>query len=633
MVRRFTSWILGLFLLLSAGSVHAAHLVGGEITYTCNGGNNYTIKLRVYRDCNSGGAQFDNTVTFTIFDNTGAQLYNPTVNKGPTVSVPAGTGNPCLTTPPNICTEYADYVHTMNLPARVGGYTISYQRCCRNATISNIAASGKGNTYTVQIPSLDNCNSSPEFTTVPPIVLCLNDLQNINASATDADGDSLYYEFCDILNGGSSGNASPNPAAAPPYTAIPFIAPQTSSSPVPGNPALTIDPTTGYITGSANTTGQFVVGICVSEYRNGVYQSTVRRDYQFNITNCVSNVVADMLTQIEKPSLLCGGRTMQFQAQTSGAISYYWDFGDTTTTQDTSSSPSPSWTYPDTGAYTVMLVINPGLVCTDTVYESFHIYDAPDYVIQYDGQSCFEAQDLTFYASGTTPHDATFSWDFGNLANIYGATGDTVQHVSWSQPGKYPVQLIVYSKTCPDTTYDTIDVVQWSLPVFAGNDTAIARGDTAYLNVTAGAAYRWFADKPVYFNNYRQQDPQAWTYQDSTTFYAIVTNSVGCKGIDTVFVYYLPDQTDPDLSNVQNAMTPNGDGMNDVLDLSEVTFGDQCTLRVLNRWGGQVYQQDNYDDTWGGTNANGNPLPPGTYYILLHCGKELRYGGPVTIVR
>jgi gliding motility-associated-like protein len=340
-----------------------------------------------------------------------------------------------------------------------------------------------------------------------------------------------------------------------------------------------------------------------------------------------------MLTQIEKPSLLCGGRTMPFLAQTSGAISYLWDFGDTTTTQDTSSSPSPSWTYPDTGEYTVMLVINPGLVCTDTVYESFHIYDAPDYVIAYDGQSCFEAQDLMFYANGTTPHDATFSWDFGNLSNTFGATGDTVHHVSWSQPGKYPVRLIVSSKTCPDTTYDTVDVVQWSLPVFAGNDTVIARGDTAYLNVSAGSAYRWFADKPVYFNNYRRQDPQAWTYQDSTTFYVIVTNSVGCQGMDTVFVYYSPDQVDPDLSNVQNAMTPNGDGMNDVLDLSEVTFGDQCTLRVLNRWGGQVYYQESYDDSWGGTNPNGNPLPPGTYYILLHCGKELRYGGPVTIVR
>lgn len=633
MRKSFAAYSLFLLALFFAVPANAAHLVGGEITYTCSGGNNYTIKLRVYRDCNSGGAAFDNAVTFTIFDNLGAILFNPSVSKGPTVSVPVATGNPCLLTPPNICTEYADYTHTMNLPARVGGYTISYQRCCRNATISNIAASGKGNTYTVQIPSLDNCNNSPVLTTVPPIVLCLNDVQNINASATDADGDSLYYEFCDILNGGSSGNASPNPASAPPYTSIPFIAPQTSASPIPGNPALVIHPNTGYITGSANTTGQFVVGICVSEYRNGVYQSTVRRDYQFNITNCVSNVVADMLTQIEKPSLLCGGRTMQFQAQTSGALSYYWEFGDTTTTQDTSSSPSPSWTYVDTGAYTVMLVINPGLVCTDTVYETFHIYDAPDYVIAYNGQTCYEAQDITFYAQGTTPSDASFAWDFGPLADVYGATGDTVMHVSWSDPGKYPVRLIVYSATCPDTTYDTMHVVQWSLPVFAGNDTAIARGDTAYLHVTSGAAYRWFADKPVYFNNYRRLDPQAWTYQDSTTFYAIVTNAVGCQGIDTVFVYYLPNQTQPNLSNVQNAMTPNGDGMNDVLDLTEVLFADGCKLRVLNRWGGQVYEQDGYDNTWGGTNINGNPLPPGTYYILLHCGKELRYGGPVTIIQ
>ena len=52
---------------------------------------------------------------------------------------------------------------------------------------------------------------------------------------------------------------------------------------------------TGFITGVANTTGQFVVGICVSEYENGTLLSKVRRDYQFNITSCISNVVADML--------------------------------------------------------------------------------------------------------------------------------------------------------------------------------------------------------------------------------------------------------------------------------------------------------------------------------------------------
>ena len=612
--------------------LNGAHLVGGEITYTCSGSNSYEIKLRIYRDCNGNGAAFDQSVNFTIFDDQGNILFNPSVSKGATVQVPAATGNPCLTTPPNICTEYAEYIHTISLPARVGGYTISYQRCCRNATIANIVSSGKGNTYTIQIPSMDNCNSTPQFTTVPPIVLCKSDALNIDASAADANGDSLFYEFCDILNGGSSFNPSPNSADPPPYTAIPFISPQTSSTPIPGAPALSINPNTGFITGVANTTGQFVVGICVSEYENGILLSKVRRDYQFNITSCISNVVSDMLTQTEKPSLLCNGKIMTFQAQTSGALSYLWDFGDTTTTADTSSSPSPSYTYPDTGTYSVMLIINPGLVCTDTVFEVFKILDAPDYEIKYTGKSCFEAQNLLFYAQGGTPSDATFQWDFGSLSNTFGAQGDSVSNVSWSLPGEYPVRLIVSSSTCPDTVYDTISVVQWSVDVNAGVDTSVARYDTAYLSVSEGSLYRWFADKPVYFNNSKIKDPQSWQYQDSTTFYVIVANEYGCQGIDTVMIFWLPQQTVPDLSNVQNVITANMDGVNDVLDLSEVSFGESCTLRVLNRWGGQVYQQENYDDTWTGVDNNGKPLPPSTYYFLLQCDKELRYYGPITII-
>ncbi|MDO7652887.1 MAG: PKD domain-containing protein, partial [Schleiferiaceae bacterium] len=388
-------------LLLTGQTMDAAHLVGGEITYTCLGSNSYQITLRIYRDCNSGGAGFDNSVNFSVYDISGNLLFNPSVTKGPTITVPTGTGNPCLTIPPNICTEYAEYVHTMTLPARLGGYNISYQRCCRNSTITNISASGKGNTYTVQVPTMDNCNSTPQFTTIPPIVICQGDQLSIDASATDANGDSLHYAFCDILNGGSSFNASPNPADPPPYSIIPFIAPNTSAVPIPGNPALSIDPITGMITGVATQTGQFVVGICVSEYDNGVLKSTVRRDYQFNVTNCIVNVVADMLTQVENSTMLCSGTTVQFQAQTAGALGYMWDFGDTTSVSDTSSSPTPLFTFPDTGRFDVMLIINPGLVCTDTVIETFVIYDSPDYQIGWSGVACFEAQDFTFKAIGT----------------------------------------------------------------------------------------------------------------------------------------------------------------------------------------------------------------------------------------
>ena len=628
--------LLVLLALTLGFASNAAHLVGGEITYTCLGSNQYQVKLRIYRDCFSGGAAFDNSVNFTVYNLAGAVVTNPSVPKGPTVSVPAGTGNPCLTTPPNICTEYAEYVATLTLPPVVGGYTISYQRCCRNSTISNITNPGsRGNTYTVKIPSMDNtCNSTPAFTTVPPIVLCLGDQLNVDASATDSNGDSLFYEFCDIYTGGSSGNPSPSTATPPPYTTIPFVAPATPSQPVPGTPALAINPQTGMITGVATTAGQYVVGICVSEYRNGQLLSVVRRDYQFNVTNCIINTVADMVTQLEDPSLYCDGRTLTFTPQTTGALTYFWNFGDTTTTADTSSQAYPTYTFPDTGTYTVTLIINPGLVCTDTLKVPFRVMNAPDYRIEQSGVPCVEVQNYRFEAKGTAPYDASISWDFGSDANTFGATGKLVTGVSWNSSGVYPVRCIIQSAYCPDTLWDTVKVYDWYYPVTATpQDTQIARGDTVLLDVTSGASYYWFADQPVYFNNAQQRNPQALMHADSTTYYVIVTDNRGCRGIDTVFVSWLPDQVEPDLSNVMNVITPNGDGNNDVLDLTEVLFGDACTLRVMNRWGTTwVYETENYANTWGGTDADGNLLPSGTYYFFVVCGRDLRYSGPVTIV-
>jgi len=628
--------LLVLLALTLGFASNAAHLVGGEITYTCLGSNQYQVKLRIYRDCFSGGAAFDNSVNFTVYNLAGAVVTNPSVPKGPTISVPAGTGNPCLTTPPNICTEYAEYVATLTLPPVVGGYTISYQRCCRNSTISNISNPGsRGNTYTVKIPSMDNtCNSTPTFTTVPPIVLCLGDQLNVDASATDSNGDSLFYEFCDIYTGGSSGNPSPSTATPPPYTTIPFVAPATPSQPVPGSPALAINPQTGMITGVATTAGQYVVGICVSEYRNGQLLSVVRRDYQFNVTNCIINTVADMVTQLEDPSLYCDGRTLTFTPQTTGALTYFWNFGDTTTTADTSSQAYPTYTFPDTGTYTVTLIINPGLVCTDTLKVPFRVMNAPDYRIEKSGVPCVEVQNYRFEAKGTAPYDASISWDFGSDANTFGATGKLVTGVSWNSSGVYPVRCIIQSAYCPDTLWDTVKVYDWYYPVTATpQDTQIARGDTVLLDVTSGASYYWFADQPVYFNNAQQRNPQALMHADSTTYYVIVTDNRGCRGIDTVFVSWLPDQVEPDLSNVMNVITPNGDGNNDVLDLTEVLFGDACTLRVMNRWGTTwVYETENYANTWGGTDADGNLLPSGTYYFFVVCERDLRYAGPVTIV-
>ncbi|MDP4742787.1 MAG: hypothetical protein NWR91_04945, partial [Schleiferiaceae bacterium] len=71
-----------LSLLLLGSQAWSAHLVGGELTYTCIGENQYTIRLVVYRDCNSTGAQLDPQSSIGIYD--GIQpilLHNLSVNK------------------------------------------------------------------------------------------------------------------------------------------------------------------------------------------------------------------------------------------------------------------------------------------------------------------------------------------------------------------------------------------------------------------------------------------------------------------------------------------------------------------------------------------------------------------------
>ena len=388
-------------------AIEAAHLVGGEISYECIGNNVYQIKLRVYRDCGGGGAQFDNFAAITVFDQTNTVVRNLSVPKGPTISISGNpTNDPCISIPAGLCTEYAEYIDTVTLPPTPGGYTITHQRCCRNNTITNVANSGNwGNTYTVVIPDNDTtCNSSPQFTGVAPSVICIGDNLNIPLNASDKDGDSLHFELCDILNGGSPGGGGggcnvtvPNPACPPPYQIIPFDPPYTAQDPLPASPAFAIDPLTGVITGKPNQTGQFVVGICVSEYRNGVLLSTVRLDYQFNVANC-GQPIADMETPAQNATMLCDGLTVTFTSLSSGATSQLWIFGNPPF--DSSFSANPTTVFPQAGTYPVTLIVNPGLACRDSVTENFEIMPDVDVDLVYTGIPCFEVQGLEYEPVG-----------------------------------------------------------------------------------------------------------------------------------------------------------------------------------------------------------------------------------------
>lgn len=462
----------------------ATHLVGGYITYDHLGNNSYALKLRVYRDCNPSTFPFDSIADIDIRDNMGNVIFSLDVTKGPTIPLDTDTSG-CVSTPPGICIEYADYIDTIILPPLQGGYLIDYASCCRNSLIVNIPRPlSKGYTYNTTIPSNDSLgNSSPEFIGSPPVLVCLNRPIDIDMHVQEDDGDSLHYELCDIYDQGY------------PYQPIPYLQPYSSQVPIPATPPFSVDPLTGKLSGKPTHVGHYVVGICVTEWRNGMLQSTIRLDYQFNVTSC-NSLYSDILTQAEDSSLYCQGLNMKFYSQSQNATSYYWDFGDTTTAADTSGLQNPSYSYSQPGIYTVTLIADPGDPCGDTAVVQFEVLESftPDFEVA--DEYCFSDQPITLEALGNYPPGATFSWNFGPYSNLPSSQLWDPPPISWSRGGNHYVELTVRHGKCKITHGDTIklgDELRSDMVLPAEDPSLACNGLTVkFISESIGATYlKW----------------------------------------------------------------------------------------------------------------------------------------------
>lgn len=459
MLRNLLLVLTGLFSLPAL----ATHIVGGELYYTWQGNNSYLVTLKVYRDCgpsNGNGTGFDNIASVGIFQangtlltSIGMDLFNAEVNL-----IPVELENPCFIVPPDVCVESAVYQETINLPPSTGGYTLVYQRCCRNPSIINLLnPEDSGATFTCRIPGTGQTNlpnSCPVFVNFPPPALCMNAEFYFDHMAVDPDGDQLVYSFCTPLNGGSVDNPAPQPPFGPPFQNVQWATGFSAGYPVTSNPALSIDPATGYITGTPTQLGQYVIGVCVSEFRNGVLINTVNRDFQVNVTLCDPTIVA----VIPEQTNFCNGFDVAFENNSINANDFFWDFGVPDTDADTSNIPSPTFTYPGPGIYTIMLIANPTWTCADTAMTVWQVYPPiePDIVVS--GGDCVNNQVLyNFTYTASASASATVQWNFGMGSSPSGSTAPFPSGVALNpEANEHLVTLSITDNGCTETDTQVI---------------------------------------------------------------------------------------------------------------------------------------------------------------------------------
>ncbi len=528
--------ILILFLLFSTYQCSKAfHIVGGEITYSYLGNDVYRIRLKLYRDCaQTNGAQYDTLLPLGVFNNSNLQYVQYIQFPGSTpVNDPVLAA--CIVPPGNVCVEEAIYETDITLPPISGGYDIVYQRCCRNSSIVNINVPDQtGATYLTHIdPSTSVINNAAYFNTLPPIFLCINTPFDYDHSATDPDGDVLVYSFCDPYSGADNNAPAPDPPSDPPYGTVSWSSGFSSTNQITSNPQLTINPTTGQITGTPTQFGQFVIGVKVSEYRNGVYIGETRRDFQFNILPC-NNAIASIPAQ----QSFCTGLSVFFDNTSVNSTNYIWDFGDLTTNTDTSIQQTVTYTYPAPGSYTVSLIAyNPAGNCYDTAYSTFQVSPLLDPVYVAPPSQCLDNNSYNFSLGGSVDPSANYSWNFGQFAVPQSINLPTPTGIHFTIDTLHKLQIVVSQFGCTDTTDVTLELLPKPRAIIGDANRYCVGNQIDFDNLSTSADnYFWdFGVSNINIDISNLAQP-SYIYPDTGIYsiQLIASNNFGCS--DTTLI-------------------------------------------------------------------------------------------------
>jgi gliding motility-associated-like protein len=77
---------------------------------------------------------------------------------------------------------------------------------------------------------------------------------------------------------------------------------------------------------------------------------------------------------------------------------------------------------------------------------------------------------------------------------------------------------------------------------------------------------------------------------------------------------------------VSQAITPNGDGVNDTWMIYNIQQYPDSVISVYNKWGSEVFFAKNYNNDWNGYYKNETqPLPEGSYYFQIDLNGDGKF--------
>lgn len=312
--------------LFCVNSVQAAHILGGGFQYKYIGQNQFKLILKIYRDPNSGGANFENVLAIKM-----RKLSNNLVVSTillPRVKVEkTSSGVFCQGTLDNIEIGYFEDTVTLDSSMNdTSGYYFTWERCCRQTEIVNILDPGSvPTTFFISLPKLyrnsmylDNNTPSLNFDLKTNIMI--NDTIDLSFKYEEPDQDNILLSLNTPIAGAETSFVNPSPSS--PSFPIEYSIWQVDHSVF--NPILNdffyFDNNIGLIKIDAKNAGLNALAFEIKEYRNGILISTSNMEY----TLLFKNIPNYFTVQPKNISSITNNKVSVIAKHTVNAARYQW---------------------------------------------------------------------------------------------------------------------------------------------------------------------------------------------------------------------------------------------------------------------------------------------------------------------
>jgi gliding motility-associated-like protein len=209
---------------------------------------------------------------------------------------------------------------------------------------------------------------------------------------------------------------------------------------------------------------------------------------------------------------------------------------------------------------------------------------------------------IQFSNSSLAPANSFYRWDFGD--GTISTDFNTIH--SFNLPDFYTVRLYVVTPAGCVQSFNMPFIEVLSSPVASfGADPFTADIRNPYIKFRDESSdqirsWEWnFGDG----NGYSKIQNPSYIYKAAGDYMVnlVVTNNNGCHDSTTRFVHI--GEIDYEIW-IPNSFTPNGDGLNDVFNVTEIGVSD-FEMVIFNRWGDAVFKTTDPQAGWNGK-LNGN---------------------------